>query len=67
MKSTGQLRHLLVEARRERDEALARLEQNRCGNGHKTLPLKLWTCPACFEIERDEDAILLAEGEGVGE
>lgn len=65
MKSTGQLRHLLVEARRERDEALARLEQNRCGNGHKTLPLKLWTCPACFEIL--QRGIARAEGEGVGE
>ena len=43
----------LAQARRERDELQAKLDQNRCNSGHETLPLKLWNCPACTE-EREE-------------
>lgn len=27
----------------------AQLNSNECNSGHKTLPLKLWNCPACAE------------------
>ncbi len=38
----------------ERDAALKALEKNRCNSGHETLPLRLWECPACVDLIRQE-------------
>lgn len=37
-----------------RDELQAKLNHNRCHNGHETLPLVLWDCPECHQRTRDK-------------
>lgn len=42
--------------REAREGAEKKLDHNRCNNGHETLPLRLWNCPACADEEHEKHA-----------
>lgn len=47
----------------DRDRLQAKLDTNRCGRGHETLPLVLWDCPECHQQTKDRLTALIAASE----
>lgn len=47
----------------DRDRLQIKLDMNRCGRGHETLPLVLWDCPECHGETKRKLARLIEAAE----